>query len=209
VSYTTDDEQVEAIKRWWKDNGMAIVAGIVIGLGAIIGWRSWIAYRDDVGAAASSVFDQALASAAAGQTDAVLAQVKVLNDDYGSTPYAALGALVAAKVLYESGQTEEAMASLTRAIAEAPEPALAGIAALRLARIQVAGGLLDEAAKTVAEHDKSPALSGDFAVVRGDIAVARGDIPEARRAYEQALTSGTGFAELIQLKLDNLPATES
>jgi predicted negative regulator of RcsB-dependent stress response len=209
LSYTTDDEQVEAIKRWWKDNGMAIVAGIVIGLGAIIGWRTWTGHRDTVAAEASSIFDQALSSAAAGQADNVIAQVQVLNDTYASTPYAALGALIAAKALHDTGKSDEAMAALTRAIATAPDPAIARIAALRLARIQVAGGLLDEAAKTVADHDSSPALRGDFAVVRGDIAMARGDIPGARQAYEQALASGTGLAELIRLKLETLPAAES
>ncbi|MBS1202965.1 MAG: hypothetical protein H6R22_1474, partial [Chromatiaceae bacterium] len=48
--------------------------------------------------------------------------------------------------------------------------------------------------------------AGDFAAVRGDIAAARGDIAQAREEYEKAIAAGSGLAELIRLKLDNLPA---
>lgn len=206
MSYETDDEKVEAIKAWWKENGVAIVMGIAIGLGAIVGWRYWGDYRDSVAGQGSAVFDQVLANAATGQTEAVVTQARMLSDEFASTPYAALGALVEAKALYESGQAEAAINALTGVIAAAPDPALARIAALRLARIQVAEGRLDEAAKTVADHDISPEFAGDFAAVRGDIAAARGDTVAARAAYEQAIAEGTGFSQLIRLKLDNLPA---
>ncbi|WP_296805403.1 tetratricopeptide repeat protein [Thiocapsa sp.] len=206
MSYETDDEKVEAIKTWWKENGVAIVMGIAIGLGAIVGWRYWGDYRDSVAAQGSTVFDQVLANAATGQTEAVVTQARMLNDEFSSTPYAALGALVEAKALYESGQAEAAMTALAGVIGGAPEPALARVAALRLARIQVAEGRLDEAAKTIADYDTSPEFAGDFAAVRGDIAAARGDTAGAREAYEQAIAEGTGFSQLLRLKLDNLPA---
>jgi predicted negative regulator of RcsB-dependent stress response len=206
VSYETDEEKVEAIKRWWKENGFAVVAGIVIGLGGIVGWRYWGDYRDSVAGQASAVFDQVLINAATGQTEAVVAQARMLKDDYSATPYAALASLAEAKALYEAGQAEDAMADLTRMIGVAPDPALARIAALRLARIQVGEGQLDEAAKTVADHDTSPDFAGEFAAVRGDIAAARGDYAAARQAYEKAIADGTGFSELIRLKLDNLPS---
>jgi len=206
VSYETDDEKVEAIKTWWKENGVAIVMGIAIGIAAIVGWRYWGDYRDSVAGQASAVFDQVLANTATGQTETVVTQTRMLNDDFASTPYAALGSLVEAKALYESGQAEAAMTALMQVIATAPDPALARIAALRLARIQIAEGRLDEAAETVADHDTSPEFAGDFAAVRGDIAAARGDTVAAREAYEQAIAEGTGFSQLIRLKLDNLPA---
>ncbi len=208
MSYETDEEKVEAIKKWWKDNGMAVVIGIVVGLGAIGGWRAWGEYRDRVGAEASTVFDQALYAALTSQTEAVTARTQQLQQDFSSTPYAALGLLVEAKARYDAGQADEAMTALRRAIAEAPEPALSRIAALRLARIQVAEGQLEAATETVTTHDTSPELAGAFAAVRGDIAAARGDITAARQAYEQALAKGVGLSELVQLKLDNLPATD-
>ena len=38
MSYSTDDEKVEAIKTWWKQNGLSILAGALIGLGGIAAW---------------------------------------------------------------------------------------------------------------------------------------------------------------------------
>lgn len=210
MTYETDDEKVEAIKKWWKDNGPSVIAGVVLGLVAIYGWRYWVDYRNDVAGKASTAFEQLAMAAAAGdaaaKSDSVAEQAKALKDDYGSTPYPALGALIAAKTLYEAGKTAEAKAELQSVIAAAPDPAFERIAALRLARIQVAEGDLDGATATLAAHDSGPAFAGEFAAVRGDIALARGDTAAARKAYEQALAQGASLSQLIRLALDNLPA---
>jgi len=204
--YETDDEKVEAIKKWWKENGMSVVGGVAIGLAVVFGWRTWTDYRNGVGAEASVAFEQLLISAAAGEAQSTAKQAELLGQNYGSTPYPALGSLIAARVLYETGDAAGAITALQRVIARAPDPAMARLAALRLARIQLAEGQLDAAAATVAAHDQSPAFVGDFAAVRGDIAAARGDTAAARAAYEKAITAGTGLPQLIRLKLDNLPA---
>lgn len=205
--YETDDEKVEAIKKWWKENGTSVIAGVVIGLAVVFGWRGWVQYRDSVGAQASADFEQLLASAAQGETESATKRAELLNQDFASTPYAALGSLVAAKARYEAGDVAGAISELQRVIAKAPDPALTRLAALRLARIQVAEGQLDAAAATVAAHDVGQSFAGDFAAVRGDIAAARGDLAKAREEYEKAIAAGTGLSQLIRLKLDNLPAS--
>jgi len=204
--YETDDEKVESIKKWWKENGMSVVGGVAIGLAVVFGWRSWTDYRNGVGAQASAAFEQLMISAAAGEAESTAKQAQILDQQYGATPYPALGALVAARVLYESGDAPAAMTALQRLLVKAPDPALTRLAALRLARIQLALGQLDAAAATVAAHDDGAAFAGDFAAVRGDLAAARGDSAAARAAYEQAITAGTGLPQLIRLKLDNLPS---
>ena len=204
--YETDDEKVEAIKKWWKENGTSVVAGVVIGLAVVFGWRGWTGYRDSVGAQASAGFEQLLTSASQGEIESATKRAELLHQDYGSTPYAALGSLVAAKVRYESGDVAGAIAELQRVIAKAPDPALGRLAGLRLARIQVAEGQLDAAQSTVSAHDDGQSFAGDFAAVRGDIAAARGDPVKARQEYEKAIAAGTGLSQLIRLKLDNLPA---
>lgn len=204
--YETDDEKVEAIKKWWKDNGTSVVAGVVIGLALVFGWRGWIQYRDGVGAQASADFEQLLDSAAQGETEVATKRAELLNQEFSSTPYAALGSLVSAKVRYESGDVPGAIAALEGVIVRAPDPALARLAGLRLARIQVAEGDLESAATTVKAHDDGHAFMGDFAAVRGDIAAAQGDVAGARMQYEKAIAAGAGLSQLIRLKLDNLPA---
>ena len=206
MSYETDEEKVEAIKKWWKENGLSVIAGAAIGLGSIYGWRFWTDHQQRVAGQASSAFEQLLSNAAMSQPEAVVKQAELLKDEFGSTPYAGLSELVAAKALYQAGDSAAAMRVLREAIGKAPDPAIARIAALRLARIQVAEGQLDEADATLSAHDNSPAFAGEFAAVRGDLAAVRGDAAAARAAYEQAIEQGSGLSQLIRLKLDNLPA---
>lgn len=202
----TDEEKVESIKRWWKENGVSVAVGVAIGLTVVFGWRAWTDYRNAVGAQASTAFQQLLITAAAGEAGPTTKQAAALEQEFSSTPYPSLGALITARVLNESGDAAGAMANLQRVIAQAPDPAFVRLAALRLARIQLAEGQLDAALATVTAYDNSPAFTGDFAAVRGDIAAARGDTAAARSAYEKAIAAGTGLPQLIRLKLDNLPA---
>ena len=39
--YRTEEEQVEALRRWWNENGKSTVAVIVIALAAGLGWQAW------------------------------------------------------------------------------------------------------------------------------------------------------------------------
>lgn len=204
--YETDEEKVETIKKWWKENGLSVVAGALIGLGAIYSWRYWIEYKDNVASKASAVFEQLINDAQTGKAEDIAKRAKSLQDEFGSTPYPALGSLVSAKALYDAGKADDAIAALQRVIDDAPDPAIARIAALRMARIQVSEGKLDAAAKTVDAHGGSPAFAAEFAVVRGDIAATRGDVAAARAAYQEALDKDAGLSQLIRLKLDNLPA---
>jgi len=208
VSYETDEEKVEAIKAWWKDNGLSVIVGAVIGLATIWGWRLWIEHQERTAGEASAAFEQLMLNAADKQIESVTKQTQTIRDNFGSTPYSALSDLVAAKALHEAGQTAEAMTALRNAIDTAPDPAIARLAALRLARLQFADNQLDAASKTIDKYDVSPAFAGEFAAVRGDIAAARGDLDAARAAYQRAIESGSSLSQLIRLKLDNLPAAD-
>lgn len=204
-TYETDEEKVEAIKKWWKENGFSVVAGVGIGLGAVLGWRAWVEYQDSVAQQASAGFEQLLAIADAGDGEPALTQAELVADDYPSTAYAALANLVRARVALESGDSAGARVALERAIEQAPDPGIAHIAALRLARILVAEGDLATAAGILDQYGQGGSFSGDFQALRGDIAVAEGRTAEARQAYQQALAAGAANAKLLQLKLDELP----
>lgn len=204
-TYETDEEKVEAIKKWWKDNGVSVIAGIAIGLGAVFGWRAWVNYQEGVRQEASAAFEQLMAAAEVEPAEAALARAQAIVTNYGSTPYAALAQLMAARIASGAGDKQTAREALESVIAKAPDPGIASIAALRLARLLLSTGELDAARALISRHEGGGGFAGDFAAVRGDIAVAAGDHAEARRAYEQALATGTANPSLVQLKLDNLP----
>ncbi len=205
----TDEEKVEAIKRWWKANGFAVIAGAVLGLGLVVGWRSWVEYRTNVAQRGSMAFEQLLMSADAGDTASAQQQVDAIIDDFGATPYAMFAELTRARVALAADDAVGAQAALRAAIDQAPNRTLARLAALRLARVQIDRGDLAAATDTIDTHAGGAAFAGDFDALRGDIAIAEGRIEDARSAYQSALIAGAGNPRLIQLKLQDLPADET
>jgi predicted negative regulator of RcsB-dependent stress response len=206
ATYETDEEKVEAIKKWWKDNGTSVVAGVVIGLGAVFGWRAWVQHQDSVGQQASAAFEQLMASAESGNTESARTQADLLKEEFGGTPYAALASLLQARVDVEAGDPAAARAALEQAIETAADPAIASIAALRLVRLQIAAGELEAASATIERYDEGGTFAADFDALRGDLAAAAGRPAEAREAYTRAIAAGAANAELLRLKLENLPA---
>jgi predicted negative regulator of RcsB-dependent stress response len=205
----TDEEKVEAIKKWWKDNGTSVIAGVAIGLAAVFGWRAWVDHRDNVGQRASLAYEQVLAATEVGAAESAEQMAQALAADYGNTPYAMLADLALARVRVEQDDLAGAAAALRAALERAPDPALGKLAAFRLARVLIADSDLDGAAAVIEQHDDGGAFAGDFAGLRGDIAAAREDWDAARAAYRQAIDQQAALARVIELKLQDLPAGDA
>lgn len=202
--YETEEEQVESIKKWWKENGRSVFAGAAIGLGAVFGWRWWLEQRQDVAEQASATFEQLLAQSGAQDSGTALALSQVVIKEFGSTPYAAFAPLVTAHTKYQKGDKDGARADLEQAIQKAPDPAIRAVAVLRLARILLDQGDAAGAAALLSRFPLTAGFSGDQAALSGDIALAQGDTAGARLAYTEALKKSPSSAALIQIKLDNL-----
>ncbi|MGL5038363.1 MAG: YfgM family protein, partial [Aeromonas sp.] len=59
--YTTEEQQVEVIKDWWKENGTAIIAGTVIGLVGLFGWRYYNQHQQESMEVASRAYGEIIA----------------------------------------------------------------------------------------------------------------------------------------------------
>jgi predicted negative regulator of RcsB-dependent stress response len=206
ADYETDDEKVEEIKKWIKENGTSVIAGLAIGLTAVFGWRYWVEHREAMGQKASAAFEQLMVAAEGDDTAGALALADGIREGYGGSAYATLADLMEARLKLKAGDPKGAEAALERVMDKAPDPALSRIAALRLARILVDQGDLDRAADIAAKYEDAGSFGGDFAAVQGDIAARQGRYDEARQAYERAIAGGASLTELIKLKVDNLPA---
>lgn len=203
--YETEEEQVESLKKWWRENGRSVIAGAAIGLGAVFGWRWWVDHRQERAEQASAAFEQILVQAASKSPDAALAQSQLVVKEFGSSPYAAFATLVTAQTKYQKGDKDGARADLEQTIEKAPDPAIRTIAVLRLARLLLDQGNAPAAAALMNRYPPSPAFSGDHLALSGDIALAQGDTLKASQAYTEALQKSPSSASLIQIKLDNLP----
>jgi len=113
----SDDERAEQIKKWWRENGTSIGAGIAIALAGVFGWQYWQQHQKDQAAAASQQLNIAIEA----ESDKVKA-LQAVAEDFSSTPYAALASLAAAS---EASQEDPAtaIASLKVAI-EGKDPSL-------------------------------------------------------------------------------------
>ena len=115
-NYADEHEQVEALKKWWRENGTAVITGVVIGVAVLIGARAWFKHRDTQAKEASVVYAQLMQSVTAGSADKVAKDSEQLEADYASTPYAALGALAAADVKVKAGDLKAAAQQLQWAV---------------------------------------------------------------------------------------------
>jgi predicted negative regulator of RcsB-dependent stress response len=204
--YRTEEEQVEAIKKWWNENGKSIVAGVVIGITAIFGWRAYNNHISLQAEAASTLYEQMLVASRNNDTENVGIYAKRITDEYDSSTYAIFATLMLAKLAAEAGDLEQAENHLRWVMDNSPNEGFEHIARLRLARVLIAGEKLDLAEKTLNVGNTGEFVSR-YAELRGDVLVKQGKNEEARQAYQQALTnsfSADSGQSVLQMKLDNL-----
>lgn len=206
AEHLTEEQQVEALKQWWKENGMSVVIGLLIGFAALFGWNYWNDYRDEQGARASVIYQQLLTDLQANKAEAVQQQADSLRNEFSKTPYATLAAMAQARLAVEKGELDAAAAHLQWAMANTRQDQLQHTARLRLARVLIAAGKPDEVDNLLAKA-RPGAYAAAYAEVSGDAAVARGDLAAAREAYQRAMsTAGDDqqFSNAVRLKLDDI-----
>jgi len=204
---TTEEQQIAALKTWWKENGTSIVTGVILGLAVLFGAKSWFAYQDRMAETASLVYSGMMAGLESGDAGIVDEKAALLIADYGSTPYAAMAALALAKTRLEEGALEAARAHLQWVLDNTDIDFIRDTARLRLARVLVEEHDLDGAEALLAQVPAEGAFDALYSEVRGDVFLARGDTGKAYAAYEHALTvlpQESPARNLLQLKFDNI-----
>jgi predicted negative regulator of RcsB-dependent stress response len=201
-----EQEQIDTLKTWWKMYGNLVTGVITAVCIAIVGWQGWGWYKNNQAAEAAAVFGVLEQALTAGDAQKIKATAGELVAKHGSTSYASLGALLAARHSFETGDLKTAKSQLGWA-AENARDEIRDLARLRLAAVQLDEQLYDDALKQL-EAAPAPAFAARFHELRGDVLLAQGKKPEARAAYQSALdkmteTGGPG-RELLQQKLDSL-----
>ena len=209
MSHYEDEAQVEQLRRWWRENWMALAGGLGLGLAGIFGWEAWQDMRTEKSEAASQVYED-LKKLTPAQTSQAGELARKLADDYAGTPYAAQGALYYANLAVQAADWDTARAQLDWVAKNAEDAGLKKVARLRLARVLWQQNKIDEALALleVADDDAFAAL---YQELRGDLQLAKGDRAAAKAAYEKALQLGpaTASREGLQRKLDDLAGAAS
>jgi len=207
--YETEEEQVAAIKRWWKENGVSTIVGIVLGGMAIAGWDFWQGNVKEQANQASALYDQLQISLSKENNESVAAISKKIETEHGGSAYASYSALLLAKTKVQENDLEAAKSILEKQMNNANSNEIKNIARLRLVKLLYATGENEKGLKLIAEADQAKAkgFSASYDELKGDLYVALDRLGEARTAYESALREGTK-SPLLQFKLDDITTTE-
>jgi len=211
VEHQTDEEQVQALKAWFKKNGSALIFGLAVGLASIGGYRFWTDYQITQSQKASLAYSSLQNFLMAGDSAKVFGAGEQLVKNFSGTPYAALAALGMARMSVESNSLDAAEVHLRWVIDNADQKGMKHIARLRLVRVLAAEKKYDEAL-ALANSSGQGGYTSLYSEARGDILLAQNQPAQARSAYQQALDSILENDQrriLIEMKLNDLPATDS
>ena len=196
--YKTEEEQLETLKKWFRDNGRQLFTGMLVAAVAAFGIYSWQQRQLHQGDTASVEYQNLLqavraidaaAAAPEGNAKDKFATARALADklktDFESSTYAQFAALFKAKLAVDENDLAQAESELKWVLAHKPADDLRAPTQLRLARILHAKGD-DSGALAQLDEAHAGSYAGAYLHLKGDIAQAKGDIEAARAAYTKA-----------------------
>jgi predicted negative regulator of RcsB-dependent stress response len=201
-----EQDQLDDLKAWWHRWGNVVTAVVVAACIAAAGVQGWRWYMAKQAEEASALFTGLTQASRAQDLNKAKEAVAQLEDKYARTGYAPRGALVLAKMLFDSGDAAGARTQLQWVIDKSDETDLKEIARYRLAEVLVNDKQYDEALKLLDAKHGAP-YAGLYADLRGDALAMAGRKAEARAAYEDALAkldSKSTYKQYVQVKLDAL-----
>jgi len=202
-------EQGERVKSWLRENGSAIVMGLVLAFGLMFGFKQWQQWETGKRQQASAEYQVLVGYIEQDRLDAAVPNYEVLKSEYPKSAYTAMASLVMAKARLNSGQADLAAKALTHAMENAQPDPVQVIARERLARVRLSQG---DSAAALALLDGAPSDEGfesQFAEIRGDIHLSNGATEQAIESYRtslELLDEGVGNRRYLVMKLEALGA---
>ena len=206
--YETEEEQLDAVKRWWKENGQSTIIGLVVGIAIVLGWNFWQDHKKEQAGQASALYGQLIQAVAADKKDSAEKLAERIQQQYPKTEYAAYSGLLLAKIKVQQGDLAKAKAIL-KGIAAGSNKELSNIAKIRQVRLMLASGEYEQGLQLINDVDPatSSSFSGNYDELVGDLYVALDRLDQARTSYQKALENGYR-SPLLQFKIDDLTAPE-
>jgi predicted negative regulator of RcsB-dependent stress response len=201
--YTTETDQINAIKHFFVNNGKYLAVGIVLGIGAIVGWNYWQSHQTNQLQDTATAYEKINTSLASGSKEGITAAEKFANET--NNIYGVITDMQLAKHAVDENNLAQAEKYLLLASGKTKDPDMLALTNIRLARVQLAEDKTDAALKTL-EQVKSTGWQVAVNDLRGDILAKKGNIKGAREAYSSGLTAqgSQALKMLMQIKLDNL-----
>ena len=203
-----EQEQLDALKAFWKQYGNLVTWVLILLLGAYAGWNAWQYWQREQGLKAGAMYEELDRATLADDADKAGRIFADMKAQFPGAVYTHQAGLLAAKVQFDKGQADAAKATLTWVAEQAKDQELGSAARLRLAALQAEAKQYDEALKTLAAANAAgfEALVADR---RGDVLMLQGKKDEAKAAYQaayKAMSDKVDYRRLIEAKLTALGA---
>ncbi len=199
-----EQEKLDALKAWWKENARLIVLAVAAAAIAVAGVNGWRWYERQQALEAGALYDTLAKALRAGDAKALRDAGGALTERYAGTLYASMGALAAADFHFDRDELKSAKAQLQWVLERSSSADFRDIARLRLGALLLDERAYDEALALLAEKPLD-AYAALYAALRGDVLVAKQQPAEARAAYQAALDKASGaLRDSVQLRLDAL-----
>lgn len=201
--YENENDQVDAVKRFFAENGKAMAVGVVLGIGALVGWRYWTSHQTQSMQSSSFAYQTAVADIRADNPQTLTAVEKFAAENPNT--YGALASLELAQQFVDKNDLSKAEANLQQGLKSTSDENLQALINLRLARVQVQQKQADAALKTL-DSIKGEGWVAIVADLRGEALLSKGDKQGARDAWSKGVESNTSPAlrEMMQMKINNL-----
>lgn len=198
-----EQEQLDQLKHFWAQYGNLITWLLIAVLGGFAAWNGWNYWQRSQATKAAALFDEIERAADAKDAEKIERALADMKDRFGGTSYAAQGALLAAKSLFDAGKSDGAKAALAWVAEKSSDESFQSVARLRLAGVHLEGKAFDEALK-VLEAPMPKAYEPLAADRRGDVLMAQGKGDDAKTQYQKAwdgLNNRNEYRQLVQVKL--------
>ena len=194
--HKTEEEQEDQIKNWWKENGIQIIGGVVIGIAGIWGWDY---YQNHIYAQSIEARDLYLDFSVNNNSSTL----QNLSENFSDSSYQDEARLLLAKNQIKN--FDESRNTLL-SVSNSSNKYLANLAKIRLAKLYINNGNLSEA-ETILNNLNDDSYKGLKFYMQAQISEKKNDLSSAKNLYEESLknlTEESGLKNLIRLKVADL-----
>ncbi|PCJ46421.1 MAG: hypothetical protein COA74_13625 [Gammaproteobacteria bacterium] len=201
MEFETEEQQVEAIKKWFKDNGLAILAGLALGLVGIFGYPYYEEQQEKSFAEASDAFETVLVLLTEqNDSESFISAASTFNKENPDSIYSNLLSLQLAKLAVNQKDLGTAAQHLRDVMTNAQHATVEHIARIRLVRILIAQNEGEKALILIADVVGDEYRSS-YEKLRGDVWLAKGERGKASQAYAAAKEHGSGEPSAPSLEM--------
>ncbi len=215
ADHLTEEEQIDALKQWWKENWAFVVFPVLLASSLYYGWAFWQQNKAEKAEKGSIIYEELvktlettpgveLTSEKKSQAESIATEIV---ETYAGSLYADNANLILARFAVEKQELSAAEGYIQRVVDNGANDAIKELAKARLARVKVAQSQFDDALTLVSSAGESEYKSM-FAEIRGDAFAGQGNSAAAKTAYQEAIDSlperQFSRQSILQLKIDGV-----